>query len=308
MIDKVDSLIVRDNASGNSARFEVLPGDHEVGISLMRTIPGFLTTKVQHSGYIVLRLHARRRTHLPKPRRHRRATLDADRHRRDRAQTDRWFLRHGVRARRCRAPSARASDDTAAESAPAPPPASTADGGATSPVVAAAADAGAAEPPVEPPGPRVVAADPDEPQHQPVALAAQAGGNASDAEVSGRRPGSGLSIFTPWPSAATTSSRASTTSGNSCTLSAGQAFILGIGAMVTPLWPSDVIGFGVGVDGALKYDNIDASNGTASRASRVFASRSRRTCSRARRQPLLHAQGRRRQRLRAGTTARRAST
>ena len=263
MIDTVDSLIVRDNTSGNSARFEVLPGDHEVGISLMRRIPGFLTTKVQHSGYIVLCLtleggHTYRSHAVIAEQHWTPIVIDETARRPIDGSCDKASERAAAALPRPAPPT------TPPPNAPAPPLVSTADGGATSPVVAAAADAGAAAPPVEPPGPRVVGKDTDEPQHQPVATAAQAGGNASDAELSGRRPGSGLSIFTGFAFGGDDFVKASTTSGNSETLSAGQGFILGIGAMVTPLWPSDVIGFGVGVDGALKYDNIDASNGSAS--------------------------------------------
>jgi len=224
MIDKVDSLIVRDNASGNSARFEVLPGDHEVGISLMRKIPGFLTTKVQHSGYIVLCL-----------------TLEGGHTYRSHAVIDGQHWTPIVVDETARRPID-GSCDKASERA----------------------DAAASAPPVEPSGSPVIAVDPDEPQHQPVAAAAHAGASSADAEVSGRRPGSGLSLFTGFAFGGDDFVKATTTSGNDETLSSGQGFILGIGAMVTPLWPSDLIGFGVGVDGALKYDSVDASNGSAS--------------------------------------------
>src|SRR4051812_8169360 len=54
IIDKVDGVTVRDDASGPSARFELLPGEHQVGVSLYRAIPGFLVSTVQRSSFIVV--------------------------------------------------------------------------------------------------------------------------------------------------------------------------------------------------------------------------------------------------------------
>ena len=300
MIDKVDSLIVRDNASGNSARFEVLPGDHEIGVSLLRTIPGFLTTKIQHSGYIVLCLtleggHTYRTHAVMLGQRWAPIVIDETARRAIDGSCDKESERVAA------APPEPARPTTPPLNAPAAPDVSTTEGGApgpivtgaaetppvvtgaaetspvvtgaaetspvvtgaakTSPVVDAAAGAPAAE---QTQGPHVVAVDPDEPRHQPGAAATPAHGSSSDAEASGRRPGSGLSIFTGFAFGGADFVKATSSSGNDETLSSGQGFILGIGAMVTPLWPSDLIGFGVGVDGALKYDSIDASNGSAS--------------------------------------------
>jgi hypothetical protein len=267
MIDKVDSLLVRDNSSGNRARFEVLPGDHEVGISLMRTIPGFLTTKVQHSGYIVLCLaleggHTYRTQAVIDGQRWAPVVIDETAARAIDGSCDKEALRAAVAPPPLPAPppvNAQATPDVSPTNGGAPSP-----GVAAAPNAAAPADAALAPPAAPMPGPRVVAVDPDEPRREPVATAAQAGGSSSEAELSGRRPGSGLSLFTGFAFGGADFVKATSSNGNDETLSAGTGFIVGLGAMVTPLWPSDLIGFGVGVDGALKYDSINADNGSAS--------------------------------------------
>jgi hypothetical protein len=270
MIDTVDSLMVRDNTSGTTARFELLPGDHEVGISLMHTIPGFLTTKVQHSGYIVLCLaleggHTYRAQAVMSEQRWAPIVIDETADRSIDGSCEK-------KSKLAAAPPPRPTPPPV--NAEAPPASSAADGGATTPVAAAAPDAppsaspgppgGAVDPgaPAAPSGPRVVAVDPDAPPPEPVASATRAG--SSDAELSGRRPGSGLSLFTGFAFGGADFVKATSSNGNDETLSAGTGLILGLGAMVTPLWPSDLIGFGVGVDGALKYDSINADNGSAS--------------------------------------------
>ena len=47
-------------------------------------------------------------------------------------------------------------------------------------------------------------------------------------------------------------------------LSSGQGFLVGVGGMVTPFWIGEVVGFGAGVDLALKYAGLRAQNGSAS--------------------------------------------
>jgi hypothetical protein len=129
------------------------------------------------------------------------------------------------------------------------------DGGA--PSVASAvpqasdSEIGAARP--SKPAPVIPQGDVDEPQ-----------GEDSDAEVSGRRPGTGLSMALGFGFGGADFVKATSSNGNEQTLSAGQGFIVGLGAMVTPLWPTQGLGFGLGVDGSWKYDSIDADNGSAS--------------------------------------------
>src|SRR4051794_28374317 len=54
VIERVDELGVRDAASGSYVRFEVLPGLHEVGISLNRDSPGFGYQNVERSRTMVV--------------------------------------------------------------------------------------------------------------------------------------------------------------------------------------------------------------------------------------------------------------
>jgi hypothetical protein len=84
------------------------------------------------------------------------------------------------------------------------------------------------------------------------------------AEESGRRPGTGLSAFFGFGFGGSDFLHATDSNGGDESLSAGKGFVLGLGAMVTPLWPSETVGLGLGVDGAFKYDGIDAANGSAS--------------------------------------------
>jgi hypothetical protein len=86
----------------------------------------------------------------------------------------------------------------------------------------------------------------------------------SNAEPLGRRPGSGLSFFTGFGLGGAEFVKATNSKGGEETLSAGSGLIFGLGGMVTPLWPSQHLGLGLGLDGAIKYDSIDAQNGSAS--------------------------------------------
>ena len=54
MIEKIDTLMVRDLDSGSYARFEVLPGPHRVGISLHRVMPSFFMHTLRISPAVVV--------------------------------------------------------------------------------------------------------------------------------------------------------------------------------------------------------------------------------------------------------------
>ena len=88
---------------------------------------------------------------------------------------------------------------------------------------------------------------------------------AGPLKLLGRRTGSGLSLFcgiafggddfvTPHSNGRVEKS-----------LTAGGGVILGVNGMVTLLWLGrDSVGFGVGADAGIKYDDVEASNGSAS--------------------------------------------
>jgi hypothetical protein len=86
----------------------------------------------------------------------------------------------------------------------------------------------------------------------------------SDAVLANRPPGSGLSLFFGAGAGGTDFVKASSSNGDSETLSSGSGVILGVGLILTPLWIAETFGFGVGADAAIKYDQLSASNGDAS--------------------------------------------
>ena len=250
MIDKVDSVTVRGHASGSAARFEILPGEHEVGISLNRVILGFFMSTVQRSSSIVVCVE-----------------LEAGHTYRTEAviQERRWVPQVlDVTAQRLIDPYCDAPEEThAAAPAPVTPPAPVAssaapppDGGAPAPVAAEEAAVAPAAPPV------ASAVDADQPRLEPAASLGS--GASAAAQLSGRRPGSGLSLFFGFGFGGEDFVSASSSSGNDETLSSGTGVIFGAGGMLTPLWPTEGLGLGLGVDAAIKYDSIDAANGSAS--------------------------------------------
>jgi len=280
MVDKVDSLMVREHGMGNHSRFEVLPGEHELGISLNRVRPGLFSTHVQHSGYVVVCVDLKPgRVYETRP------IIDGDHWepqvidlatRRPIAlvcdNDDQEPARPvAVAAPRAAPAAGSAGADTSDDEATpdATPTAFTPAGGTAPPTTAppAPADApsGDAPPPppapARPPAPR--AADREEPTRPAVRRPAPAV-SAGEAELSGRRPGSGLSLFFGFAFGGDDFVTASNGSGERMSLTAGGGVILGVNGMVTPLWVADSVGFGVGVDAAVKYDSIDAANGSAS--------------------------------------------
>jgi hypothetical protein len=232
LIAQVDGLRVSDRASGNYARFEVLPGLHEVGIGLNHVIPGVFTTTIQRSGYITVCVE-----------------LEAGHSYRTRAVINgrRWVPQvvdettHELIDPYCE------DDEKTAPAASA----ATGDG--------AAAATGGAGPGASPaatvslPAPRVPA--PPVPQERD---------DSSAARPSDRRPGTGLSLLLGFGFGGADFVKATDGNGNDETLSSGTGVIFGAGGMLTPLWPTEGLGLGLGVDAAIKYDSIDAANGSAS--------------------------------------------
>jgi hypothetical protein len=281
-IVKVDDVRVSDSLSGNSARYEVLPGDHEVAFSLNRTIPGFMVTRVQYSRPIIVCVqlepgHTYRFEPVIKGQRWLPQVVDLNDHtlidpscEDENAPPRAAALRSAPRAPAVVAAASPTSSAPLASAETAPP---APDGSAPAPDGGAApADAdqqpdGQEAPPVgaPAPAPRVAGAvDRERPRGTRPRSSRAPEDGASEAEASERRPGTGLSLFTGFGFGGTDFVKASSSNGDEQTLSAGQGFILGMGGMVTPLWLGEHAGFGAGLDVAWKYDNIDASNGSAS--------------------------------------------
>jgi hypothetical protein len=278
MVVRVDKLEVREKGQGNYSRFEVLPGYHQVAISLNQVTPGVFTTNVKRSAPIVVCVELEA-GHLYQTQ--------------ARINGDRWVPEIVDQStQRPIDPFCDAEDDAPATSGkpaatPKPPvpvrPVAVASPDAAAPragtdplppraaAVAAHDDgtpaAGAAPPAAgaataaAPAAPRAV--DVETPHASKHAVPGEADPDVAAAE-SGRRPGSGLTLLLGFGFGGTDFVEASSSNGNSETLSAGTGVIVGLGGMLTPLWPSENVGLGVGVEGSLKYDSISASNGSAS--------------------------------------------
>jgi hypothetical protein len=274
-IVKVDSVLVHDGASGNNARYELLPGDHQVGVALNRSIPGFFLTTHQSSRPLIVCVeleagHTYRFEAVINGARWEPKVLDVN----GRAYID-PYCDDDEPAPRAASPSPPPRPSAALSPAVGAPPASAEalaapapDGGAAAPATAETGGAGlvapaAAAPPVAapPPAPVSEAVDRETPHAAPRATPA---GDSSAAQPSDRRPGTGFSLFTGFAFGGSDFVKASSSNGNDQTLSAGQGLVLGVGAMMTPLWPGETVGLGLGIDAGLKYDSIDASNGSAS--------------------------------------------
>jgi hypothetical protein len=149
---------------------------------------------------------------------------------------------------------------------PAAPPTPTAAPGDGLTAAAESQPSTAAESPTPPPAPPAAAADTEEPE---LAAIPTLGGVRveplpSDAVLANRPPGSGLSLFFGGGGGGTDFVKATSSNGDSQTLSSGSGVILGVGVILTPLWIAETFGFGVGADAGIKYDQLSASNGTAS--------------------------------------------
>jgi hypothetical protein len=125
------------------------------------------------------------------------------------------------------------------------------------PPTAAATPVPAAPPPVAAAPVEVVAAP--APERQPKHVLAEA-----EAQVSERQPGTGLSLILGFGYGGADLVTVTDQHGGESTLSAGTGLIVGVGGMVTPLWASEHAGFGLGVDGTLKYDSVTSGGSSAS--------------------------------------------
>jgi hypothetical protein len=278
MIAKVDGLMVLDHASGNAARFEVLPGEHKMGISLHRVIPGFLTSTIQQSGYIIVCVELEAgHTYRTRPVIHGRRWLprvidETTKEELDPSCDDDVATPTAAAPSAARAVAPIAAVPPASGDVATPGPAAPPDGGATTVGGAApsatavdgtAADGGVVPPtaaaaPVEP------SVDSEAPRRRPAARASRQNDEPSAAQLSNRRPGSGLSLFFGFGFGGDDFVKGTSSNGDDQTLSSGTGLLFGLGGMVTPLWAGETVGFGAGVDAAIKYDSIDASNGSAS--------------------------------------------
>jgi hypothetical protein len=99
---------------------------------------------------------------------------------------------------------------------------------------------------------------------QPVMIGAAALSATPPARPGRRRsPGSGLSLTLGAAFGGADFVKATDSDGNHA-LSAGSGAMLGIGGMLTPLWVGERVGFGLGLDGAIKYNRLSAAEGRAS--------------------------------------------
>lgn len=273
VVDSVDGVRVREYASGSYAHLELLPGPHLLTISLNRVTPGLFVTHVARSGDVGLCVqleagHAYQTEPALQGPYYAPVVID---------------LTAGHYAHRCGPPR---TVPFIAQQPPVAPPrpaagqpvAGTSSDGADSSTEPGAAtkeavtdqpvggDASASVTAPNPPAPAVARTDKEEPN--PVS-APRGRWHArerlpSDAVLANRRPGNGLSVTTGIAFGGEDFVQATDSNGGSDSLSSGSGVILGIGAMVTPLWAGDVAGFGLGADASIKYDHLSASNGSAS--------------------------------------------
>ena len=294
-VDRVDHLMVREHGMGNYSRFEILPGEHALGISLNQ-VPGLFGTKIIRSyDYLVVCVELEAgHVYRTRPRitgdRWQPEVVDVTTNRLldVRCADDPELATPVVAAAPPPEPAAgstgsdasvslESSDATAGALTPAggapPPPQPT-------PTAAVAATPAASEPvsdgtatagsgPAPPPAPASLArpvaaraADGERPAPATVRNASAAA--PGDAELSGRRTGSGLSLFCGIAFGGDDFVTASNGRVEK-SLTAGGGVILGVNGMVTLLWLGrDSVGFGVGADVGIKYDDVEASNGSAS--------------------------------------------
>jgi len=273
IVDEVDDVRVRDHASGSSARLELLPGPHRLGITVYRVTSGLFVTSARSDTIVACVELAAGHTYQTRP--------AVSGYRIGAQVVD---LTNGLYASRCQrsrpiAPIVRAAPP------PSPPqPIGSQPGslgaGATMETSADAATAPqvnalAASPPATAnatqetpaPAPRAAAGDIEEPPSsvRPVLGRAQVRERLpSDAELARRPPGTGLSLMLGGAFGGEEFVKASNGNGDQQGLSSGGGVLIGIGGMLTPVWAADTVGFGLGVDGAVKYDHLSASNGSAS--------------------------------------------
>lgn len=281
LVHKVDNVMVKEMASGTNARFELLPGEHEVAISYVRTIPGFFSTTVQSSRNIIIVCLDLEAGHTYETR----GVVSGDRwlprvmDLTTRSEVDPYCEDEEDRRRPVAAgatsppktatPVTAPTVDTATDGA-APSAAPAPDGTAPALVAAQQSDAGAsplplAAPPAAPPAAPAIAKDREEPPRAlPAPAAHHVATDSSKAEVSDRRPGSGFTLFFGLALGGEDFASASSSNGSNSSVSSGGGVILGVGGMVTPLWVSSIVGFGLGTDMGVKYDSISADNGSAS--------------------------------------------
>jgi hypothetical protein len=264
IVDRADDARVRESASGSFARLEVLPGPHWLGISLNRVTPGLFVTNVARSNDVgvCVRLEA---GHI---------------YQTDAATFGGLFtpvvtdLTAGRYAPRCRTsppkpPTAPAPLVEAPPQVPDHPVAPAAQSAAESPTEPAdtpnAADHEASAAGI-PRAPHTPATDLEEPiPARPVRDRMPAHERlSSEAVLANRPPGNGLSLVFGGAFGGEDFVKATNSQGDTESLSSGSGVIVGVGAMLTPLWVAEAAGFGLGLDAAVKYDHLGASNGSAS--------------------------------------------
>jgi hypothetical protein len=246
IVDEVDDVMVREHASGSFARLEVLPGPHRLGITLNRVTPGFFVTNVARSDEVVICVELQAG--------HEYETQPLTRGDQFAPRVVDLATGRAV-SPRCRVPSAGATRPAATSGLPA-------DGTASGDGAVVIDDPLSRPPPAD-----QQASDTEEPLATSVPAISGARKPerlASDAALARRPPGSGLSMFFGGAFGGADFVKATDSDGDESTLSSGSGVILGIGAMLTPLWVAESVGFGLALDGAIKYDHLGASNGSAS--------------------------------------------
>jgi hypothetical protein len=234
IVDSVDGVRVTEDGSGSYANLELLPGPHSMTVGLNRVMPGSTFVQRSQPVEICVQLQPGRR-YVVVP------VLEGS-----------IFLPQVLdvatrsSARRCGAPqrpvAAAALPASPAEADPGAPPMA-----APPPSAGSTTDDGA--PPAATATGGITSARP----HLP-----------SDAVLANRHPGNGLSLALGGAFGGEDFVKASYSNGDETSLSSGAGLILGVGAMLTPLWAGDVAGFGLSANASLKHDSLNADNGSAS--------------------------------------------
>jgi hypothetical protein len=225
-IERVDDR--RLSGRGSGARFEVLPGDHVLEIGFERVMPGVDNSAAGRSPPVAVVCVELQPGHT--------------------YRTERLLVDSRRTAQIIDIDTGQPIDPSCEEEAERP--------------VRAAALA-ATEPSTAPAVPPAV--DREEPVRRRPNPRGSTHGAPEGAPGSSRRPGSGLSFFTGLALGGEEFVKVADDQGQEkATLSSGDGVLLGLGGMVTPWWVNEAVGFGAGLDVALKYRSIEAGNGSAS--------------------------------------------
>jgi hypothetical protein len=238
VVDTIDGRNVRDETAG--ARFEIAPGRHTLEVSLAPEKGA--APQAEQPVLPVCFEAAAGRSYTARP------VVEQERWRPEVVDEESG----AVVSTRCPDPV-----PEVAEAPPATPPPATA--AATEPAVAEATPASdrsraaPAEPPPTPPAPT--------PQPAPVSLPVPRAPVGPPADAP---PGIAVNLALGFFWGGDSLVDAMFVLERDRSLQAGRGLLLSAGALWTPLWATDSVGFGLGADVGWKYDVIEASNGSAS--------------------------------------------